>query len=185
MCSVLCGPNQPAGSNKPSVVAVLCSCSRKTTVSLRFAGTGKGQAEFLLAHLACKCNFPSCSSLKLFPRDLHSCFFPAPQVSLDNFLYSFFHGWHLKQCFQSRAPLTVLSLQAYCFSLSSPGGRSGASPCGWVKRHLLLLYVSFLLQSCVKHSDQGGQKRRKTLSALASDGGACDDETLLVILPVS
>lgn len=151
----------------------------KDTISLDFAGTGKGQAEFLLAHFACKCNFPSHSSLKLLFFDLHLCFSHVPQVSLDNFLYSFFYGLHLKQCFQICTLVTVLSLQVCCFSPSRPGGRSPMQM-GEEAISCFCMYPSF--RKATTNTLIRVNKRRKSLSALPSNGGACNDEILLVLL---
>lgn len=134
-----------------------------------------------LAHFACKCNFPSCSSLKLlFPGLAFVYFSHAAQVSLINAFIPFsFMG-----CISSSAvipsPLPVLSLQACCFSRSSPGGRCGASPCRWERRRLLLLYppsCKAAMRALIRVD-----KRSKSLSALAGSVGAGEDETLPVLL---
>lgn len=90
MCSVLCGPNQNASSNKPSVLAVLCSCSRKTPSAWVLQGLGKDKLSFSWHILLANVIFPLRSSLKLLFLGLALVrFSPAPQVSLGNFLLFF------------------------------------------------------------------------------------------------
>lgn len=103
----------------------------------------------------------------------------AAQVSLINAFIPFsFMG-----CISSSAfipgPLPVLSLQACCFSRSSPGGRCGASPSRWERRQLLLLYppsCKAAMRALIRMD-----KRSKSLSALAGSVGAGEDETLPVL----
>lgn len=164
------GPNQNRRSYEPSVSAVLCSCSPQT-LSLGFAGTGKGQAEFFLAHFACKCNFPSCSSLKLlFPGLAFVYFSHAAQVSLISvFIPFFYHGMHLKQCFHSQP--TPCAVAPGLLLLAFKPWRGMRSEPLQMGEEAAPASVSFLPQSSDESFDRGGQEEQKPFCSRWSGRG--------------
>lgn len=100
----------------------------------------------------------------------------AAQVSL---ISAFIPLFFFMACISSSTfipgPLPVLSLQACCFSRSSPAGRCGASPCRWGRRRQLLLLCPSSCKAAMR-ALIGVDKRSQSLSALAGNVGAGGDE---------
>lgn len=173
---MLRGPNQNSSSYEPLVLAVLCSCSPQTPSAWALQGVGKDKLRFFLAHFACKCNFPSCSSLKLlFPGLAFVYFSHAAQVSLISAFIPLFSMGCIPSSAFIPSPLPVLSLQACCFSHLSPGGKMWSEPLQ-MGEEAAPASVSSLLQSSDESFDRRGQEEQKSLSALAGSVGARQDE---------